>query len=250
MATILSLSKNPVTGITSAFYEPALDYVTIKMPRWDLSKFSQVDRSLGSTMKSVGEVMAIGRNFPEAIQKAYRMVYEDSLGISKFYNDKTDKQDFKPSDDRLILLFNALRQKKDPEALNLKTGVDRWFLSELRKIITVERDIALLVTDKVKTEKDLYSELSSLHKEMLHLWKVTGFSDEQIAFVLLSELSNQRGFGAVDREDTIKLSLHVRKVRVERELYLLLRKSIRLLANIPHHQIISTCLMQQAIMIH
>ena len=57
--------KNPVTGITSAFYEPALDYVTIKMPRWDLSKFSQVDRSLGSTMKSVGEVMAIGRNFPK-----------------------------------------------------------------------------------------------------------------------------------------------------------------------------------------
>ena len=189
---LLSL-KNPVTGITSAFYEPALDYITIKMPRWDLDKFSQVERSLGSTMKSVGEVMAIGRNFPEAIQKAYRMVSENPLGLSETYGEKNKETDHSllPTDQRLSLLCQAIRKARTPNDINLKTGVDEWFLTELLTIIKTEKEISSLVTHDIKTYEELEKKLENIEKEMWFHWKKNGFSDEQIAYILLYHLGKK-----------------------------------------------------------
>lgn len=203
---LLSL-KNPVTGITSAFYEPALDYITVKMPRWDLGKFSQVDRKLGSTMKSVGEVMAIGRSFPEAIQKAYRMVCEDPIGLSGSFKDTYEETEYSylPHDDRLSVLFQAMREKKEPKELNHATGVDKWFLTELYTIIKVEKEIASLGRASSKSLNSLKENLEQLSKETWKEWKATGFSDEQIAHILLSSSSLE--------ENEKLFSLELRKIR-------------------------------------
>ena len=206
---LLSL-KNPVTGITSAFYEPALDYITIKMPRWDLDKFSQVDRQLGSAMKSVGEVMAIGRNFPEAIQKAYRMISENPVGLSLDYDKPYHETDesFIPTDQRLSVLLQAIRKAKKPSDLNTHTGVDKWFLTELQTIIKAENNIASQVTKEITTKEDLLRHLKTLEKDTWSYWKTNGFSDEQIAHVLLSRLPN-----AGKSRD---LALNIRKLRTEK----------------------------------
>ena len=106
--------KNPVTGVTYSFFEPALDYVTIKVPRWDLLKFKGVDRKLGSTMKSVGEIMSIGRTFPEALQKASRMVTEQAAGLSMKVFDCSDEELknelANPTDIRLYATIEAFRR--------------------------------------------------------------------------------------------------------------------------------------------
>lgn len=202
--------KNPVTKITSAFYEPALDYITIKMPRWDLEKFSQVDRKLGSTMKSVGEVMAIGRSFPEAIQKAYRMVCEDSLGLSKSFKENYEETEssYLPHDDRLSILYQAMRQKKEPKDLNLATGVDQWFLTELQSIITVEKEIAALLQEPFSDISSIKEKLENIPKETWQHWKSTGFSDEQIAHILLKSSGTHH-----DEKD---FSLQIRKIRTQK----------------------------------
>lgn len=212
---LLSL-KNPVTGITSAFYEPALDYITIKMPRWDLNKFSQVDRTLGSTMKSVGEVMAIGRNFPEAIQKAYRMVCENPIGLSQSYNEphKSQNNSLSPTDDRLSILFRAIREKQKPSDINTKTGVDKWFLTELETIVKTELEIASFVSPDIKNSQDLTDHLKKIESDTWLHWKSNGFSDEQIAYVLLLKLKENNEL-ALDLSH-LDLSLVIRNLRIQK----------------------------------
>ncbi|MBC61647.1 MAG: carbamoyl phosphate synthase large subunit [Zetaproteobacteria bacterium] len=187
--------KNPVTGITSAFYEPALDYVTVKIPRWDLNKFKSVSKSLGSTMKSVGEVMGIGRNFPEALQKAVRMVNEDSTGLGKsldfFDKDKETLEETleNPTDNRLFYILQALRLGYSVEFINKVSSVDKWFLSQLERIVVNENQIKDF-SRKASVQKDIFSFLSSIPQDDLKSWKKVGFSDNQIINLLLEGRSD------------------------------------------------------------
>ena len=137
--------KNPVTGVTCAFYEPSLDYVTIKIPRWDLVKFKGVGRHLGSTMKSVGEIMAIGRSFGEALQKSVRSITEKSYGLSKYIkdiDDKTLQNNLKePTDQRLYEICLALKKNYSVQKIHQITSIDLWFLHELYLVINCQSEI-------------------------------------------------------------------------------------------------------------
>ena len=148
--------KNPVTGVTNAFFEPALDYVTIKVPRWDLSKFKGASRLLGSTMKSVGEIMAIGRNFPEALQKSIRMVTERGEGLSRLGRRQRrnnelpetsiEKRLCQPTDTRLYVVIEALRAGWSISQIHEVTKIDCWFLAKLSEIVDEEQQISTLTT--------------------------------------------------------------------------------------------------------
>ena len=169
--------KNPVTGVTCAYFEPALDYVTIKVPRWDLGKFKGVSRRLGSTMKSVGEIMSIGRSFPEAIQKAVRMVTENDSGIANFARGDMADADLEetlsePTDMRFYAVIAAMRSGWDLERIHKLTNIDKWFLSKLQEIIVCEREIK----DALKSK-----ELGQVSEVDWRFWKQRGFSDAQLA---------------------------------------------------------------------
>ncbi|MDX9778258.1 MAG: carbamoyl-phosphate synthase (glutamine-hydrolyzing) large subunit [bacterium] len=160
--------SNAITG-TSAFFEPSLDYIVVKMPRWDLKKFRNVSRHIGSAMKSVGEVMAIGRNFEEALQKAIRMLGTGARGMvanERFILTSLEESLSKPSDERLFALADAFRQGYSVGQVYDLTRIDRWFLHRIRNI--VELSLAL---EKWQT----------LDTELLRKAKKSGFSDEQIA---------------------------------------------------------------------
>lgn len=132
----LAALKNRVTTTTTACYEPSLDYVVVKIPRWDLSKFPSVDRSIGSAMKSVGEVMAIGRTFPETIQKAARMVTEDPKGLFRDAWKMSETENADPSESRLLSIIRWLYQgSKTGEECIAETRIDRWFISSLVEIV-------------------------------------------------------------------------------------------------------------------
>ncbi|MCC8171191.1 MAG: carbamoyl-phosphate synthase (glutamine-hydrolyzing) large subunit [Parabacteroides sp.] len=170
--------KNSVTKTTSAFFEPALDYIVCKIPRWDLGKFQGVDRELGSSMKSVGEVMAIGRTFEEAIQKGLRMIGQ---GMHGFVENKElvipdiDKALREPTDKRIFVISKAFRQGYTVEQIHELTKIDRWFLQKLHHII--------------RTAEALES-LSSLEEITPHLMrqaKQQGFSDFQIGRAVYKE---------------------------------------------------------------
>ena len=175
--------KNSVTKTTSAFFEPALDYVVCKIPRWDLSKFHGVDKELGSSMKSVGEVMAIGRNFEEAIQKGLRMIGQ---GMHGFVENKElqipdiDAALREPTDKRVFIISKAMHLPEyDIDKIHALTKIDKWFLYKLKHIIDID--------EALKRQQ-----VNTLDADLLREAKVYGFTDFQIARAigLESELDN------------------------------------------------------------
>lgn len=164
--------KNSVTKTTSAFFEPALDYVVCKIPRWDLSKFHGVDKELGSSMKSVGEVMSIGRNFEEAIQKGLRMIGQ---GMHGFVENKElkitdlDKALNEPTDKRIFIIAKAMLEGYTIDQIHDLTKIDKWFLNKLHHIIDIDKRLNRCTSVNV------------LDKELLREAKEYGFSDFQVA---------------------------------------------------------------------
>ncbi|NWZ47298.1 PYR1 protein, partial [Haliaeetus albicilla] len=164
----LPLLRNSVTNSTTANFEPSLDYCVVKIPRWDLSKFLRVSTKIGSSMKSVGEVMAIGRNFEEAFQKALRMVDENCVGF-----DHTELET--PTDKRIFVLAAALRDGYSIERLYKLTKIDRWFLHKMKNI-----------TDHAVLLESYREEQSTMPPAVLKRAKQLGFSDKQVALAVLS----------------------------------------------------------------
>ena len=205
--------KNTVTKTTSAFFEPALDYVVVKIPRWDLSKFHGVSHQLGSSMKSVGEVMAIGRTFEEAMQKGLRMIGQ---GMHGFVDNKALKVEDIPStlqhatDMRIFVLAKAMLMGYSVEQIYKLTKIDRWFLEKLRHIINIDERLREFGWLSEYAEKSDYSELLEMLEapeflSLLREAKVYGFSDFQIA----------RALGLGEEMDMEKAGLTVRKWRKE-----------------------------------
>ena len=184
--------KNTVTRTTSAFFEPALDYVVVKIPRWDLSKFHGVSHQLGSSMKSVGEVMAIGRTFEEAIQKGLRMIGQGMHGFVDNHGIKiTDVPEALrcATDMRIFAVAKALHMGYSVEQINSWTRIDRWFLGKLRHIISIDERLRQFSYLSDYSEYAEYSELleyleSPEFLNLLQEAKVYGFSDFQIARAL------------------------------------------------------------------
>lgn len=205
--------KNPVTGITYAFYEPALDYITIKVPRWDLNKFRGASRELGSTMKSVGEIMSIGRNFPEALQKAARMITEEGEGLSFFRNvidtAKMEHALSVPTDVRLYMVIQGFRQGMGLDEVYELTRIDKWFLSHLLAIVNTEKDIATY-SEQAKNHDDILRIMSDLSESKWRHYKVMGFADEQISGILLR---SGKSTLADSSNDILDFSLKLRKIR-------------------------------------
>ena len=168
--------KNSVTKVTSAFFEPALDYIVCKIPRWDLGKFHGVNREIGSSMKSVGEVMAIGRTFEEVIQKGLRMIGQ---GMHGFIENKAlnvadiDKALREPTDKRIFVIENAFRAGYTVDKIHELTKIDKWFLQKLQNIASTA------------IELESYNEIEQLPSDLLRQAKEQGFSDFQIARAVL-----------------------------------------------------------------
>ena len=184
--------KNSVTKTTSALFEPALDYVVCKIPRWDLSKFRGVDKELGSSMKSVGEVMAIGRNFEEAIQKGLRMIGQGMHGFVE--NKELEIPDIdaalrEPTDKRVFIISKAMHKGYTIDQIHELTKIDKWFLQKLKHIIDID--------ERMKALKSI----NNLDKELLREAKVYGFTDFQIARAvgLETELNSMAKAGLVVR---------------------------------------------------
>ncbi|CAG5928432.1 unnamed protein product [Menidia menidia] len=135
----LPLLKNSVTNSTTANFEPSLDYCVVKVPRWDLSKFLRVSTKIGSSMKSVGEVMAIGRSFEEAFQKALRMVDENCVGFDPNIKPVSEKELQTPTDKRIFVLASAFQAGYTVDQLYALTKIDRWFLHKMKNIADHER---------------------------------------------------------------------------------------------------------------
>ena len=164
--------KNSVTKTTSAFFEPALDYVVCKIPRWDLGKFHGVDRELGSSMKSVGEVMAIGRTFEEVIQKGLRMIGQGMHGFvdnKELKIDNVDEALKEPTDKRIFVIEKAFNAGYTIDQIHELTKIDRWFLQKLYKIHETDRELHACTSINV------------LDNDLLRKSKVQGFTDFQIA---------------------------------------------------------------------
>jgi carbamoyl-phosphate synthase large subunit len=164
--TLIEL-KNAVTGSTSAFFEPALDYLAVKMPRWDLTKLGTSDRSIGSEMKSVGEVMALGRSFTEAIQKAVRMTNIGASGLSDHPHEFTDPaaEIGQATDHRLYALYDFLKTGGTTADAHERTGIDPWFLDQLQRIARLEHKLTT----------------APLKSDLLRDAKKNGFADKTIA---------------------------------------------------------------------
>ena len=205
--------KNSVTKTTSAFFEPALDYAVVKIPRWDLTKFHGVKRELGSSMKSVGEVMAIGRTFEEALQKGLRMIGQGMHGFVENHEIKISdiqKSLHEPTDMRIFVVSKAMKIGYSIEQIHQLTMIDRWFLQKLKHIVDIDQQLK---------EQTLLSEISefmepSEFKEylqspevfpLLRAAKVYGFSDFQIG----------RAIGLESRMKSEQAGLTIRKWRKE-----------------------------------
>ena len=174
--------KNSVTKSTSAFFEPALDYIVCKIPRWDLGKFHGVRREIGSSMKSVGEVMAIGRTFEEVIQKGLRMIGQGMHGFVENKNiniPDIDKALKEPTDKRIFVIAKALRQGYSVEQIHELTKIDRWFLEKLQNIIRTSREL------------EKYNSIEELPLPLLKLAKEQGFSDFQVGRALYGDRMNK-----------------------------------------------------------
>ena len=187
--------KNTVTKVTSAFFEPALDYIVCKIPRWDLGKFHGVKKEIGSSMKSVGEVMSIGRTFEEVIQKGLRMIGQ---GMHGFIENKEmsvpdiDKALKKPTDKRIFVIETAFRKGYDVEKIHQLTKIDRWFLQKLHNLLETAQDL------------EGYNKLEDVPQDLMRLAKEQGFSDFQIARAVLKD---EMGVG----EDANRMVRNLRK---------------------------------------
>jgi carbamoyl-phosphate synthase large subunit len=177
--------NNSVTKTTSAFFEPALDYVVCKIPRWDLGKFHGVDKELGSSMKSVGEVMAIGRTFEEAIQKGLRMIGQ---GMHGFVENKElvisdiDKALREPTDKRIFVISKAFRAGYTVDQVHELTKIDKWFLEKLMNIMKTSKELHSFQLSTSNAELSTVNhQLSTIPVGLLRKAKVQGFSDFQIA---------------------------------------------------------------------
>ena len=209
--------KNSVTKTTSAFFEPALDYVVCKIPRWDLSKFRGVDKELGSSMKSVGEVMAIGRNFEEAIQKGLRMIGQGMHGFVENKELKIDDIDAalrEPTDKRVFIISKAMHKGYTIDQIHELTKIDKWFLEKLKHIIDIDEALQRCTSVNV------------LDKELLRTAKVYGFTDFQIARAvgLEKEMGNMH-----------KASLVVRNLRKSYGILPVVKQIDTLAAEYPAH---------------
>ncbi len=185
--------KNSITKTTPAFFEPALDYVVCKIPRWDLSKFHGVSREIGSSMKSVGEVMAIGRTFEEALQKGLRMIGQGAHGFTgnkEIPIENIDKALREPTDNRIFVISKALIHGYTPEKIHELTKIDRWFIDKLMNIINTAAELKAL------------NSLEELDKALLRKAKCQGFSDFQIGRHILK-----------DRIDSEEMVINVREYR-------------------------------------
>jgi len=179
--------KNAITGTTSAFFEPAIDYVIVKIPRWNFDKFEGADRSLGLQMKSVGEVMGIGRNFQEALQKACQSLEIKRNGLGADGKELKDQTKLlysleNPSWDRLFHVYDAFKLGVPFKTIQSLTKIDKWFLYQIEELIHLEKDI------------EQYN-LDTIPKELLLLGKKKGYADRQLAHLfgcLESEVFNKR----------------------------------------------------------
>ena len=178
--------KNSVTRSTSAFFEPALDYIVVKIPRWDLGKFSGVSKEIGSSMKSVGEIMAIGRTFEEAIQKGLRMI---GLGMHGFVENKElkiddiDKALHEPTDQRIFVISKAFRKGYSVDQIHALTKIDKWFLRKLHQIIETAESLEAYEPAAI----DFDAAHNNGFDALLQLAKQQGFSDYQVARALWKE---------------------------------------------------------------
>jgi carbamoyl-phosphate synthase large subunit len=174
--------KNSVTKTTTACFEPALDYIVCKIPRWDLNKFTGVSKQIGSSMKSVGEIMAIGRTFEEAIQKGIRMVGQGMHGFvsnQALHTGNIDKELTEPTDQRIFAISEALQEGYSIEKIHELTRIDLWFLQKLQNIF------------KLKNELNSHKTLEAIPDTLLKRAKQLGFSDFQIAREVLRSPSSK-----------------------------------------------------------
>ncbi len=170
--------KNSVTKVTSAFFEPALDYIVCKIPRWDLGKFHGVKREIGSSMKSVGEVMAIGRTFEEVIQKGLRMIGQGMHGFIEnkpVVVDDIERALKEPTDRRIFVIESAFRHGYTVDQIHDLTKIDKWFLYKLQNLINTTREL------------ESYKAIGDIPAGLLRLAKEQGFSDFQIARAVLQK---------------------------------------------------------------
>jgi len=194
--------RNSVTQTTSAYFEPALDYVVCKIPRWDLGKFHGVDREIGSSMKSVGEVMSIGRTFEEAIQKGLRMIGQ---GMHGYVENRPlpfadlDKALREPTDMRIFAICEAMQQGYTVERIHELTKIDRWFLLKLLNIIHLDQQL------------QEYS-VESLPAELLRRAKVYGFSDFQIARATAGKDAKPEGLAVRARRESLGIVPYVKQI--------------------------------------
>jgi carbamoyl-phosphate synthase large subunit len=168
--------KNQITQTTSAYFEPALDYVIVKVPRWNFDKFKGANDTLGLQMKSVGEVMAIGRSFPEALQKACQSLENEAVGLGYYGKSLMKSEEIveyikTPKWDRIFRIKDALMQGSTVKSIAQATGIDRWFLYQIQEICTIEKEL-------------LKHTLDSLPESLLKEAKKMGFGDAQIAKIL------------------------------------------------------------------
>ena len=168
--------KNQITQTTSAYFEPALDYVIVKMPRWNFDKFKGADDTLGLQMKSVGEVMAIGRSFAEAVQKACQSLENEAVGLGYYGKNRMRAEELvdyikTPKWDRIFRIKDALMVGVSVKRICESTGIDRWFIYQIQKICNCERQLAKVTLDNIPVE-------------MMREAKNLGFSDEQISRIM------------------------------------------------------------------
>jgi transcriptional regulator with XRE-family HTH domain len=168
--------RNSITRATTACFEPALDYIVVKIPRWDLKKFGRVSKKIGSEMKSVGEVMAIGRSFEEAIQKAARMLQIGMYGLvanANYSFENLEKGLRQPTDERLFGIAEALGKGWSVDRIHELTRIDKWFLHKIKSVVDLGTEL--------RTHR-----LATLSADLLREAKRKGFSDKQIGLLVRS----------------------------------------------------------------
>ena len=175
--------ENQITKTTSAYFEPALDYVIVKVPRWNFDKFKGANDTLGLQMKSVGEVMAIGRSFTEAIQKACQSLENEAIGLGYYGKSLMKSEELveyikTPKWDRIFRIKDALMQGSTVKSISQATGIDRWFIYQIQQICVLEKEIAKYTLENIPEE---------LFKEV----KKNGFSDAQIAYLLHGDYTDE-----------------------------------------------------------
>jgi len=191
--------KNSITKTTSAFFEPALDYIVCKIPRWDLNKFIGVSKQIGSSMKSVGEVMAIGRSFEEAIQKGLRMIGQGMhgfVGNRDLEFEDIEKELAEPTDMRIFVIAEALAAGWTIDRIHKVTRIDPWFLNKLRHIYDLN------------TELEKFGSLAELPDELLRAAKNMGFSDFQVARSVIGNINEDM------QEGLLSVRLHRKKAGI------------------------------------